>query len=97
MLLANCRPSGQRILALHPPEAVLFTHSSRVCGSPRKSFSWYLFALSTAAVFLKKKKKNKERKETGEEMTGLPDYIDSSTVKSPGFRGHADYVFLLSR
>lgn len=30
-------------------------------------------------------------------MTGLPDYIDSSTVKSPGLRGHTDYVFLLSR
>lgn len=62
-LLANCRPPGQRILALHPPEAVLFTHSAPVCGSPRKSFCWYLFALSVVAVFLEKKKKEKKEKE----------------------------------
>lgn len=30
-------------------------------------------------------------------MTGLPDYIDSSTVKSPGIRGHTAYVFALFR
>ena len=28
-------------------------------------------------------------------MTSLPDYIDSSTVKSPAVRGHTDYVFLI--
>lgn len=30
-------------------------------------------------------------------MTGLPDYIDSSAVKSPSVRGHTHDVFLLSR
>lgn len=61
-LLANCQPSGQRILTLHPPEAVLFTHSATGLWLARKSFCWYLFALSAAAVFLKKKK-TKEKKQ----------------------------------
>lgn len=30
-------------------------------------------------------------------MTGLPDYIDSSAVKSPSVRDHTHDVFLLSR
>lgn len=30
-------------------------------------------------------------------MTGLPDNINSSIVKSPGIRGHTDYVSLLYR
>lgn len=30
-------------------------------------------------------------------MTSLPDYIDSSTVNTPGITGHPDYVSLLSR
>lgn len=91
-LLANCRPSGQRILALHPPEAVLFTHSAPVCGSPRKKLL-LVFVCSERCLqrFFFKKQKQKQK------MTGLPDYIDSSTVKSPGIAGHPDYVFLLSR
>ena len=77
-LLANCQPSGQRILTLHPPEAVLFTHSAAVCGSPEKASAWYLFALSAAAVFLSlslllstttKKKTTTEEKKKNDQFT----------------------------
>lgn len=55
---------------------------------PEKASAGICSLRALAALFLKTRTKKK--------LTALPDYIDSSTVKSPGIGGHVVDVFLLS-
>lgn len=83
-LLANCQPSGQKDS---------YTLSSGGC---------FIYPFCTDLVYQRKPQLEFVRSEHccgvfSVKKNGLPDYIDSSTVKSLGIRGQKRYVFVLSR